>query len=89
MEPRHRQRRYRVGLSLLLLALMTIVFWQTSLSFGDFRPDDLQQTLVLWGISTLVFLGMVTLGFLLFRNLVKLYSERARIKTRLVLGALG
>ena len=89
MDRPNRQRWYRAGLSLLLLALMTIVFWQTSLSFGDFRPDDLQQTLVLWGISTLVFLGMVALGFMLFRNFVKLYSERSKIKTRLVLGALG
>src|SRR5262245_42531883 len=74
---------------------MTIVFWQTSLSFGEFRPTDLQQTLLLWAISTLVFLGMVTLGFILFRNLVKLYAERradhvgSKIKTRLVAGALG
>lgn len=90
-----RQRWYLLSLSLLLLALMTIVFWQTSLSFGEFRPSDVQQTVVLWGISTLVFLGMITLGFMLFRNLVKLYLERrgnrlgSRIKTRLVAGALG
>ncbi len=90
-----RQRWYLGGLTLLLLALMTLVFWQTSLSFGEFRPDGLQQTLLLWGISTLVFLGMVTLGFILFRNFLKLYMERrgnrvgSKIKTRLVVGALG
>jgi nitrogen fixation/metabolism regulation signal transduction histidine kinase len=90
-----RQRWYLAGLSLLLLALMTIVLWQTSLSFGDFRPSGLQQTIVLWGISTLVFLGMVTLGFVLFRNFVKLYMERqtnrvgSQIKTRLVAGAVA
>ena len=90
-----KQRWSLLGLSALLLALMTIVFWQTSLDFGEFRPDDVKQTLVLWGISTLVFLGMVTLGFILFRNLLKLYMEHrgnrlgSRIKTRLVAGALG
>ena len=90
-----RQRRYLIGLSVSLLALTTVVFWQTSLNFGEFRPEGIQQTLVLWGISTLVFLGMVTLGFILFRNVVKLYIERrenrlgSRIKTMLVAGALG
>ena len=90
-----KQRWYLLGLSLLLLALMTIVFWQTSLSFGEFRPDDVDQTVLLWSISTLVFLGMVTLGFMLFRNVIKLYIERrgnqlgSRIKTKLVAGALG
>jgi len=90
-----KQRWYLLGLSLLLLVLMTIVFWQTSLSFGEFRPDDFDQTVMLWGISTLVFLGMITLGFMLFRNVVKLYIERrgnrlgSRIKTKLVAGALG
>jgi nitrogen fixation/metabolism regulation signal transduction histidine kinase len=90
-----KQRWYLAGLSVLLLGLMTIVLWQTSLNFGEFRPSDLQQTIVLWGISTLVFLGMVTLGFVLFRNLLKLYIERqanrvgSHMKTRLVAGALA
>ncbi|MBI3696082.1 MAG: HAMP domain-containing protein, partial [Acidobacteria bacterium] len=92
---KQKQRWYLLGLSLALLALMTIVFWQTSLSFGEFRPNDVQQTLVLWAISTLVFLGMITLGFTLFRNVVKLYIERrgnrlgSQIKTKLVAGALA
>ena len=91
----HKRRWYLLGLSVLLVALITIEFWQTSLSFGEFRPSDLQQTLLLWGISTLVFLGMVSLGFILFRNVVKLYIERrgnrlgSRIKTKLVAGALA
>ena len=90
-----KQRWYLLGLSLLLVVLMATVFWQTSLTFGEFRPTDVEQTLVLWAISTVVFLGMVTLGFILFRNLVKLYLERqvnrvgAKIKTRLVAGALA
>ena len=92
---KQKQRWYLLGLSLLLVVLMATVFWQTSLSFGEFRPTDLEQTLVLWAISTVVFLGMVTLGFILFRNLVKLYLERrvnrvgSKIKTRLVAGAPG
>ncbi|HYM12992.1 MAG TPA: ATP-binding protein [Bryobacterales bacterium] len=90
-----KRRWYLFGSSLLLLALMTIVFWQTSLSFGEFRPDDVQQTVVLWGISTLVFLGMITLGFMLSRHVIKLYIERrrnrlgSRIKTNLVAGAVA
>ena len=48
-----------------------------------------------WAVSTLIFLLTVTLGFMLFRDTVKLYLERqrnregSRIKTKLVFGALA
>ncbi len=92
---RQKQRWYLVGLSVLLVALLTLAFWQQSLSFGEFRPSDWQETVLLWGLSTLVGLGIVALGFVLFRNFVKLYVERranqlgSNIKTKLVAGALG
>lgn len=77
-----------------LLALLVVCFWLTSLDFGDFRPENSTVTYVLWALSTCVVLGAVALGFLLFRNLLKLYIERrgnvvgSHLKTKLVIGVL-
>ncbi|MDE0110632.1 MAG: ATP-binding protein [Bryobacterales bacterium] len=77
-----------------LLALLAVCFWLTSLDFGDFRPENSTVTYVLWALSTCIVLGAVALGFLLFRNLLKLYIERrgnvvgSHLKTKLVIGVL-
>jgi two-component system, NtrC family, nitrogen regulation sensor histidine kinase NtrY len=84
---------YGSGIALLLV-LMTLVVWQGSFDFGSFAPADPGQTLVLWSVSLLIFVLMVTLGFMLVRTFVKLFVERqsnregSRIKTKLVVGAL-
>jgi len=84
-----------IASSALLLVLVVAAFWQTSLDFGDFRPDGPAQTVVLWGISTLVVLGVLGLGFMVVRSLIKLYLERrrnqlgSRMRTKLVAGALA
>src|SRR5215813_3340133 len=60
----------------------------------NLRPDSAQETLVLVALSALVFLFLVALSFVLFRNLLKLYAERrlgvlgSRFRTRMVIGAL-
>jgi len=92
--PRRSQRLYLALLGVLFVALVALSFWHTSLSFGDFRPDNAVIGVVLWGMLTLVALGVLALGFLLFRGLLKLYVERrqgrlgSKIKTKLVGGAL-
>jgi len=79
----------------LLLILVVLVVWQGSFDFGSYEPQDPAQTLILWSVSTLIFVLMVTLGFMLVRTMVKLLVERrtnregSRIKTKLVLGALA
>lgn len=84
---------YSAG-TVLLALLVALVVWQSSFSFGQFEPSSPEQTLVLWGVSTLIFILTVTLGFMLARNFVKLWVERhsnregSRIRTRLVAGAL-
>ena len=83
--------------AVLLVVCATLVVWQGSFagSFGSFAPDDPTQTFVFYGISILIFLLMVTLGFMLVRIIVKLWIERrsdragSRIRTRLVVGALA
>jgi two-component system, NtrC family, nitrogen regulation sensor histidine kinase NtrY len=85
---------YGSGL-LLLIVSATLVIWQGSFDFGGYAPIDPAQTFIFWAVSTLIFLLMVTLGFMLVRIGVKLYIERrsnregSRIKTKLVIGALA
>lgn len=76
------------------LVLLSLVIWQGSFHF-PLTPADIRETVVLWAVSTLIFLLMVTLAFMLFRALVKLYIDRqsnrvgARIRSRLIIGALA
>src|SRR5260370_38566325 len=85
---------YGSGLVLLFLSA-TLVIWQGSFDFGVYAPIDPAQTFIFWAVSTLIFLLMVTLGFMLVRLAAKLYIERrsnregSRIKTKLVIGALA
>src|ERR1017187_7551229 len=77
----------------LLAICVVLVVWLGSFRL-KFFPANLTQTFIFWAISILTFVLMVTLGWILFRTLVKLYIERqsnregARIRTKLVLGAL-
>ena len=59
---------YGLG-AVLLIVSVVLVAWQGSFSgnFGSFAPDDAEQTFVFYGISILIFLLMVTLGFMLVR----------------------
>lgn len=80
---------------LALVALLALCFGLTSLNLVDFRPESPTAAFVLWALSTCVVIGTIALGFVLFRNLVKLYIERrqnklgSRIKTKLVGGMLA
>jgi PAS domain S-box-containing protein len=79
----------------LLAVLVILAVWQVSFHFGEYAPTDPNQTFIFWAVSTLIFLLMVTLGFILARTALKLYIERranregSRIKTKLVIGALA
>ena len=90
------RKRHLFGAGLVILAiLLTLVVWQVSFTFGDIAPTTAVQTFLFWAVSTLIFLLTVTLGFMLFRETVKLYLERqrnregSRIRSKLVLGALA
>ncbi len=90
-------RRLSYGLgALLFLVLLALIVWQGSFpgSFTSFAPGDPDQIFVFYGLSILIFLLFVWLGFYFTRLLWKLWVERAsdrpgsRIKTKLVAGAL-
>ena len=89
-------RRLSYGLgALLFLVLLALIVWQGSFpgSF-NFTSDDPDQAFVFYGLSILIFLLFVWLGFYFTRLLWRLWIERAsnrpgsRIKTKLVAGAL-
>jgi two-component system nitrogen regulation sensor histidine kinase NtrY len=90
------KNRILYGFALIVLVISaTLVIWQGSFGFGRLGPIDPKQTFIFWAVSTLIFLLMVTLGFMLVRLGVRLYIERrsnregSRIKTKLVIGALA
>jgi two-component system nitrogen regulation sensor histidine kinase NtrY len=90
-------RRLLYGLgAVLFIVTVTLIVWQSSFpgSFGSFAPDDADQTFAFYGVSIIIILVFVYLGFMLVRLLWRLWIERgsnhpgSRIKTKLVVGAL-
>src|SRR5882757_4529214 len=89
------RKRLIFGSGVVLLAiLLSLVVSQGSFK-SPFAPSGLQQTYLFWAVSTLIFILTVTLGFNLFRTVVKLYIERqsnrpgSHIKSKLIGGALA
>jgi len=89
-----RRRLAFAAAALSLLVLLALMVWQGSFSFS-FAPSDLRETLILWAVSTLIFLLAVVLTFMLFRAWVKLYLDRqknregSRMRSKLLVGALA
>lgn len=89
-----RRLLYSLGAVVFLISI-TLIVWLGSFSgsFGTLAPDP-DQTFVVYGVSTIIFLVFVYLGFMLVRLLWKVWIERAsgrpgsRIKTKLLAGAL-
>lgn len=88
------RRAMLIPLALGIFLLFGVVFSQQAFNLKQLQPDSAQETLVLVALSALVFLLLVVLTFVLFRNLLKLYAERrlgvlgSRFRTRMVIGAL-
>ncbi len=89
-----RKRLFYSLASVLLAISVALVVWQGSFRLRDFEPSNSSQTLILWAVSTLIFILMVTVGWILAREFIKLYVARqanrpgSRIRTKLVIGAM-
>jgi nitrogen fixation/metabolism regulation signal transduction histidine kinase len=89
-----RRRFVIAAAAVILLLLLALMVLQGSFSF-PFQPPDVHETIVLSGVSALIFILAVTLAFMLFRTAVKLYMDRqqnregSRIRSRLLVGALA
>jgi nitrogen fixation/metabolism regulation signal transduction histidine kinase len=89
-----RRRLTFAAAALSLLILVALLVWQGSFSFS-FSPSSPRETILLWSVSTVIFLLTVTLTFMLVRAGVKAYIERqhnregSRIRSKFLLGALA
>ncbi|HKD14585.1 MAG TPA: ATP-binding protein [Candidatus Angelobacter sp.] len=92
--PITQRRPMLVAMGVLVFVLFVLVFSQTAFNIKQLHPGSVEQTLLLVVLSTLVFLLLVALTFVLLRNLLKLYAERqlgvlgSRFRTRMVVAAL-
>src|ERR1041385_5789630 len=89
------RKRLLFALAIVLLVLSTaVVVWQGHFHQREFIPSSPAQTLILWAVSTLIFVLMITVGWILAREFIKLYVARqtrqpgSRIRTKLAIGAL-
>lgn len=75
------------------LVLLGLLIWQGSFRI-EYSPSDRSETVVVWAVSTVIFLLTVVLAFMLFRAGVKAYIDRqrnregSRIRSKLLFGAL-
>jgi two-component system, NtrC family, nitrogen regulation sensor histidine kinase NtrY len=92
------RKRVMFGSAVVLLSILgSLVVTQGSFNLGAVAPapSTIQETYLFWAVSTLIFILTVTLGFMLFRTVVKLYIERqtnrpgSHIKGKLIGGALA
>jgi PAS domain S-box-containing protein len=88
-----RRRLAFAAAALSFVILLALLIWQGSFRI-TYSPSNLSETIILWAVSTLIFLLTVLVAFLLFRAGVKLYIDRqrnregSRIRSKLLLGAL-
>src|SRR5688572_26804706 len=89
----HTTKLYLAGLFLLALALL--VFVQAAFNLNPFlSPSLLNETALLYTLSTLIFLVLLVFGFVLLRTLIKAVWERkhdkpgSKFKTRLLVSMI-
>jgi PAS domain S-box-containing protein len=94
-EPGDRHRRTLIlVLGVAIVLLFALVFSQQAFNL-TLRPTTSEQALIFVALSTLIFLLLIALSFVLVRNLLKLYTERrsgklgSKFRTRMVVGALA
>ncbi|MFI5090927.1 MAG: ATP-binding protein [Terriglobales bacterium] len=81
-------------LGIAIFLLFALVFSQQAFNLA-LRPTTSEQVQLFVALSTLIFLLLITLTFVLVRNLLKLYAERrtgklgSKFRTRMVVGALA
>ncbi|MBF8305204.1 MAG: multi-sensor signal transduction histidine kinase [Acidobacteria bacterium] len=86
---------FMIAGSVILLLLVASVFALTSLRLPFINPSGSTEIILLFVLSTIIFLSLVIFGFILFRSLFKLYLERranqlgSKFKTKMVFGALA
>jgi hypothetical protein len=92
-DPRRRTVILLASGALLFFALLGALQAFNTSNVGFLNPDTSGETLVFTALTVLVFLLLITMLVMLFRNIMKLYVGQssttlgARLRTRMVLGA--
>jgi two-component system, NtrC family, nitrogen regulation sensor histidine kinase NtrY len=92
--PERRKKSTIVLLTVGITILFGIIFSQAAFNLKFLTPDTNEQAYSFAALSTLIFLLLLTLTFVLIRTLLKLYAERqsgvlgSKFRTRMVSGAL-
>ncbi len=93
--PTRSRRKWLIALLAAVVILFFIGWSQASLNLSFIHPSSATETLLVWAVSTVVFLAFVIFALILTRVLLKLYVERrqgrlgARFKTKMVAAFLG
>jgi nitrogen fixation/metabolism regulation signal transduction histidine kinase len=83
-----------IAAALTFLVLLALLVWTGSFTF-PFRPADSHETILLSAVSIILFILFAAVGFILFRDAIKLYIDRqnqregSRIRSKLLLGAIA
>src|SRR5437870_10476874 len=92
--PTQTTKLYVAGFFLLTLALL--VFVQAAFNLDPFlSPSEPDQIVLLYTLSTLIFLVLLIFGFVLLRTLVKVWAERkqqkpgSKFKTRVLVSLIS
>src|ERR1700681_725196 len=90
-----RKSQLLLGLGgLAIVLLLAAVFTLGSLTL-PFQPQQWDQVLVLYALSTFIVAALLVFGLILTRSLLRLWAERrahqpgSRFKTKMVLGAIA
>ena len=95
MSPLDRGRKISLGVGAAIVVLLLAgVFTLGSLN-TPFAPGQGVQFVILFALSTFIFVALLIFGLILTRNLLRLWAEGrggqlgSRFKTKMVLGAMG
>lgn len=96
MTPRTKKIWMLVGISLVILLLMTIVFVEAAFNISKFlSPTEPSQTVVLFALTIVIVVALLVFSLILTRHLVKIFVEHrsaqpgTKFKTKLLAAFLG
>jgi nitrogen fixation/metabolism regulation signal transduction histidine kinase len=90
MDLKNKKTRIILGISLLILILVTLVFVEAAFNITKwFHPSDPSQTVILFALTTLIVVALIIFSLVLTRYLIKIYVERRKVGSKFKTKLLG